>query len=210
MKHLCVIGDIVDSRHAPSRADLQQGFKEVLSTINQRSAEHLATAATITLGDEFQAVYRGTGTLFRDCAEVLLRLHPVRVRFSLGVGAIDTPISAATTLDMDGPAFHVARQGMDGAFKRSGRLFTLGVADREVPPPIRLGLDLASHLVGAWNANRLRILCSLFEGMPVKQVAWDLGLSASAIYKSIQGEAMKPLVGFFREVEAYLATEMGL
>lgn len=208
MNFICVIGDVVDSREVKERGSLQKRFKGVLEELNQARRKSLASPNTITLGDEYQAIYRNADTLFQDFADILLGLHPVKVRFSIGIGGIDTPINRNLTLDMDGPVFHIARGGMDAAFKSSGQIFTLGSAGEPVPPWIRIGLSLISHQIRPWHVNRLRILRQYLEGVPVKRMAEDLGISATAVYKNIRDGAIEPLAGLMHEIEAWMNAEL--
>lgn len=208
MNYLCVIGDVVDSRKVQTRGGLQKDLKEVLAAINHSRKQSLASPNTITLGDEYQAIYRDAKTLFQDLTDILLSLHPVKVRFSIAIGGIDTPINHKQTLDMDGPVFHVARRGLDANFKNSGLLFTLGSADKPVPPWIRIGLALISHQIRPWNTNRLRILRRYLEGVPVKLMTEDVEISATAIYKNIRDGAIEPVAGFMHEIETWMNTEL--
>jgi hypothetical protein len=208
MNYLCVIGDVVDSQKVQTRGGLQKDFKRVLEAINHSREQSLASPNTITLGDEYQAIYRDAQSLFQDFTDILLCLHPVKVRFSIAIGGITTPINHQMTLDMDGPVFHIARRGMDASFKHSGLLFTLASADKPVPPWIRLGLALISHQIRSWNANRLRILRLYLEGVPVKLMTQDLEISATAIYKNIQDGAMEPVAGLMHEIETWMNMEL--
>ena len=55
---IAVIGDIVKSKSIVNRGEVQEQLKTVLNDINQKFADHLASKFTLTLGDEFQAVFR--------------------------------------------------------------------------------------------------------------------------------------------------------
>ena len=66
MQVLVLIADIVESRSIPNRAVYQRKLQELLHTINSRSRQNLLSPYTITVGDEFQALYRNTYGLFSD------------------------------------------------------------------------------------------------------------------------------------------------
>ena len=112
MKYLVLIGDIVASRRLPARAQFQRRMKCVLQALNSRR-KSLVSPYTLTLGDEFQAVYRDADTAFADVFGLMAEIAPVQARFALSVGEIVTPINPAQSIGMDGPAFHRARALLD-------------------------------------------------------------------------------------------------
>ena len=57
MNVVALIADIVDSRAIPERARFQRSLKTTLAAVNKRSRRSLLSPVTLTLGDEFQAVY---------------------------------------------------------------------------------------------------------------------------------------------------------
>ena len=65
MKVVIVIADIVLSREIPDRSTFQRHLKKSVGTL---SAGHpdLLSPYTVTLGDEFQAVYKRAARVFRD------------------------------------------------------------------------------------------------------------------------------------------------
>jgi len=143
MKYLVVIGDVVASRDLPVRAQFQRRLKQALQALNGRR-KALASAYTLTLGDEFQAVYRDAGTAFADVFALQAELAPVQARFALAVGEIVTPINPAQAIGMDGPAFHRARALLE-TLKAKRRL--LGVTPE-------LGQSLKIDPLWAYNIVR--------------------------------------------------------
>lgn len=182
-----IIGDIEGSRELQEadREELQQKLKEELESIN-READGLASPYTLTLGDEFQAVYTETEELFTHCWKILSAVHPVKVRFSIGVGSVVTPINPKQAIGMDGPAFHAARDGIE-QMKESGYLLQLGY--EEFPDAVLLNilngtLHLISREIRNWNKNRITMLHLLKAGLDYKEISSRLGLSQTAFYKN--------------------------
>jgi len=97
MKYLALIGDIVDSKALPKRDAFQAGLAECLKEISSRNPA-LASPYTITLGDEFQAVYKSADTLFADIFSILCHIHPAQARFAVGAGVISTEINRKQSL----------------------------------------------------------------------------------------------------------------
>ncbi len=96
MRYLVLIGDIVASRNSARRHDLQEQMKAVFAELNQNNAG-LISPYTLTLGDEFQVVFNQADRVFTDIFAILAIL-PVKVRFSLGLGAITTDLNPVQAL----------------------------------------------------------------------------------------------------------------
>jgi len=139
--YLAVIGDIISSREVEERHALQAALEEAFQALNDPgesasgppdpSAEALLSPFTLTLGDEFQAVYKNADRVIRDSLYILEAAHPHQVRFSYGVGTMDTDINTDQAIGMDGPAFHRARDGIEALKEeKEDYLFSLsGISD---------------------------------------------------------------------------------
>ena len=198
MNVICLIGDLVGSRTARDRPALQHRLQQALDQVNKRSAPHLLSPGTITLGDEYQAVYKDAGTLFVDLWSVLRQMHPQRIRFSIGIGALDTPVNPERAIGMDGPAFHVARKHMEGPLKRSGLVFHVARAEGPTPAWINASLALMSSQIGSWKPVRHLIFERHLQRLEVKQIAAEARITPAAVYKNIRSgglDAMRDLLG---------------
>jgi hypothetical protein len=192
MRYLVLIGDLVASRDSTNRKTLQQQLKAVLMHLNERSAGPVSPY-TLTLGDEFQAVFKTAEPVFDDMVQILAALHPVRVRFSLGLGEITTELNRDQALGMDGPAFYRARDGID-RLKDSGDLFRLEGLPDTWAALADGSLRLLSKAMQKWEANRLAILHDLLTGLPVKRIAGDLAVTEQAVYKNISSGGLEAVI----------------
>ncbi len=212
MRYLAIIGDIVDSKHVPKRADLQKKLAAALRKINDRKPLP-ASPFTITLGDEFQAVYKGADSLFLDIFSILAEIHPVEARFGVGVGELSTPLNAKQALGMDGPAFHRAREAIT-VLKKSGYLIHLEGEPAVQGPAfdhwklLNHLLNFVSHKVGAWEKNRLRIMCGLLAKRSAAELEQELGVSKVAVYKNINAAALDEFSGLCHEITGILNREL--
>ncbi len=183
---IVLIADIEDSQalSAGEREELQNSLSALLGELNDQNPA-LVSPYTITLGDEFQAVYDNADGICIDILKILAELHPIAVRFSLGVGTIDTSINTEQAIGMDGPAFHAARKGIE-ILKESGFLFHIAVTNEELPSVnlINNSLQLLSQQLRGWNKNRLQILYMLQEGYDYKAISEELEISQQAFYKN--------------------------
>ncbi len=191
MKHkIVLIGDITASKklRGAERGGLQEDLTALIDEINKNAA-YIESPMTITLGDEFQAVYSNAESLLADTWKIMAGIHPVNVRFSIGIGEIVTPINKKQALGMDGPAFYAAREGIK-ALKKSGRIYRVmkaGETDSDTNSGLRLlnrTLDMLSNEMSSWRKSRFDVLLKLSAGVPVKDIAGELGLSATAVYKN--------------------------
>lgn len=199
MQVIALIGDIVASKELPQRGAFQRRLGKVLADTGA-NANHLASPYTITLGDEFQAVYRKADLLFADIFAIMAEIHPVRARIAVGVGALTTRINPAQALGMDGPSFHVARAAL-GALKDDKRLLRIGGQQVEAWALPNHILNFISHQVEGWSRNRLLVMAGLLRGLPVKQIEEGLQISRVAVYKNIRAAALDDVAGICHELE---------
>ena len=185
-KLVVLIADIEESRKmkGPKREQIQNRLSGVLEELSCDSPS-LVSPYTITLGDEFQAVFRSADGICVHILKILTELHPVTVRFSLAAGTITTPINREQAIGMDGPAFHAARRGIN-LLKENGFLFHLDAEeeDQELLAILNGSLKLLSREIRGWNENRLRISYMLKEGYDYREIADRLDISTTAFYKN--------------------------
>lgn len=203
MSKIVLIGDIIASRKIKNRASLQKQLKSVIRQLNRKNP-NLLSPYTITLGDEFQAVYAKAEHLFSDLVNILLALYPEKVRFSIGIGTIDTPINKQQAIGMDGPAFYLARKGIE-QLKASGYLFIVNGLDDEQQDIVNNSLFLVSHQLCKWKQSRLNVFQLLQQGFAVADMTKKLKLSDKAIYKSIDQGELKTVHQLFLAVEKIIS-----
>jgi hypothetical protein len=212
MQYLAIIGDIVDSKQLRQRGEFQTKLAGCLKTVSSRNPA-LVSPYTITLGDEFQAVYKNADRLWLDLFSILRDIHPVQARFAIGVGQLSTEVNRKQALGMDGPAFHQARAAITGLKGTSYLIRLQGAA-----PPAGAGFDpwnlinrllnLMSHRMAAWEQNRLRILCGLLAGQSVGEIGEELGISKVAVYKNINAAVLDEVQGLCDEITRFLNREL--
>lgn len=183
MNYLVLIGDIVSSKKILQREQTQEKLNSVLLKLSKTNT-NIESPYTITLGDEFQAVFSQADNVFFEAFEILAAVYPEKIRFSFGVGNILTPINHQQALGMDGPAFYYARQGME-YLKRSDELFSMEGLETPCTGLVKESLCLFSYTSRNWNLNRIRTFVSLCQNNNVQKIAGELQVSDKAIYKTI-------------------------
>ncbi len=205
MKYLVLIGDIVASRQLAARAQFQRRMKTALQGVNSRR-KSLASPYTLTLGDEFQAVYRDADAVFPDVLALLAEIAPVQARFALAVGEIVTPINPAQSIGMDGPAFHRARALLE-RLKGERRLFGVDGGTEAWPLPAAT-LAVLSGQVEGWRATRLELFARMLAGESVAELAKHTGITVRAVNKNIYAADLDAWKRILDEITRLLNTEL--
>jgi len=191
MKKLVLIGDIVASKRIKNRKEIQKKLQNLFKSFNNN--KEIISPFTITLGDEFQAVFSKADNIFKYLWEVLFAIYPVQVRFSFGIGDITTSINTVQAIGMDGPAFYNAREGLT-ELKQKAFLFNLVHNDEKKIMLIKQVLFLLSHLTSGWKESRFKILSLLYDDMSVFKVAKKMKISDKAVYKNIDAGALANII----------------
>ncbi|TVR32006.1 MAG: hypothetical protein EA390_05765 [Balneolaceae bacterium] len=188
--HIVIIGDLEESKKLKPdlRLKAQRALLTLFDKLNSEPGRPLSSYSII-LGDEFQAVYEEGDHIFRHIWTIMAQLHPVLVRWSIGVGEITTPVNRQRSFEMDGPAFHRARERME-MMKKEKSLISIHTADSSSDKLLNSMFRILSNNLRGWNKNRFLILQKLCEGKEVKQIAAELGLSEVAIYKNINAGSL--------------------
>ncbi|HEY0946222.1 MAG TPA: SatD family protein [Opitutaceae bacterium] len=198
MRVIAVIGDIVGSKEVARRDVFQRKLSAALEATGGEGRA-LASPYTITLGDEFQAVYREAGPIFADIVDVLAEIHPVRARVAIGVGELSTRLNPKQALGMDGPAFHRAREALT-SLKGQKALFRIAGDAAEPWALANHALNLVSHQLRRWERNRLLVLAGLLRGRSVREIEEGMRISRVAVYKNIRAAALDEVTAVCHEL----------
>ncbi len=117
-RYVVLIGDLIGSRKIKDRGAIQERLSDVLARLNVKYTGMLASRLMLTLGDEFQGVFRPDPLLLQLLDELYLAApHPFRL--GLGCGEISTAIDPQMSIGADGEAFWRARAAIDRAHRES-------------------------------------------------------------------------------------------
>jgi len=206
MNYLVLIADIVASKSIVKREITQEKLSDVLNLLSKNNPS-LVSPYTITLGDEFQAVFSKADSIFIEALEILSAVYPVKIRFSFGIGEIHTPINKKIALGMDGPAFYNARQGIN-KLKNSGDLYSLEGLSIPQSNLIQESLSLFSYTCKNWNQNRLRVFTSMNGKVDIQNIAKELQISERAIYKNISEGNLQNIFRLLNEITVMINKEL--
>ncbi len=203
MIYIAVIGEIRDAAALADRRETMERLRAACARLNQwREPLGLAALFTLTVSDEFQALLTHARGIWHSVFAIEAALQPVRLRFGIGVGAVESKIDPAAAVGLDGPALHRAREALDALRADGGSYRVLGLDRAEALA--RHALDLVSHERGRWNANRVDIFSMLLNGKSAAHMANALGISEQAVYKSIRQGRLETVQGVCRAVGGLL------
>ena len=191
---VALIGDLVGSRDSPDRQNLHITLDDALRAVNHRLDP--IVPAMITVGDEFQGVYRSVGDALTASFWVRLTLRPVGdVRFGVGRGAVRTLDTTRGILD--GSAFWRARDAIEAAEVRAARARTRTsrTAYHSPDPPhqvatIQATLDCLDFMIGSLTSPSDVILEGLMNGQTQLEIAERAGISASAVSQRVRRDGL--------------------
>lgn len=206
MQAVVVIGDLVRSSAITQRREFQKRFQQVVEQLNCRD-DGLASRYTVTLGDEFQAVYRDATRIVEHLFLLTADILPQRLRVCIAVGPITTDLNPEQAIGMDGPVFRAARDGI-AFLRQSGEGLCVRGADHDV----RLEdstLRLVARLNHGWRPTRWQVLRGLIDDKPVGELASELRITPAAVYKNINEGGLNLLLEAGRKVGRSLTTKIG-
>lgn len=189
MKTICLIADMVNSQEIIERKKIQEQLKEVLNQINGSSRQYLLSPYTITLGDEFQAVYSQFTTIIKDIINILFVMYPIQIRFSISYDELSTEINNEKALGMDGPAFYSARKNLEIIKREKKSIISLSEKDNPVFSIARSALNIFSNQLNRWNKTTVGCLYYLLADVPKKnilnEITKEVQVKERMIYKAI-------------------------
>lgn len=114
--YYALIGDMVASKKLSpeERWTAQERLASALEIINREFADTVAADFLITLGDEFQGLMKREADPVSAALMIMHELRPYEIRIAIGLGGISTRIDRSAALGADGPAFHLARECIEG------------------------------------------------------------------------------------------------
>ena len=207
MKVLTVIADIVGSRTITDRRTFQQKLESKLNSINSASRSILSPY-TITLGDEFQAVYTNPGTLFADIYQILKEFYPIKFRFSVGSGIIATKINKKKSIGMDGPAFYNARNGLSQM--KSETITSIQFFPENMPDAalINQSLLILNCSMSKWKLHTFIIFSELLQYRSINEIANIASVSTRAVYKIQKTNYLKEYLGLLELIQVAIESEL--
>jgi hypothetical protein len=177
-----VIGDISGSKrlNGVDRYQTQLFVKSAIVQVNEEFRSTLEAPATITKGDEFQALLTSPGDAFRLIRILQKMVFPTCIRYGIGIGNIYR-MGGILPIEMDGPAFHRANRAL--TFSKKNKTTMWLVSDRrEVDQLVNTIFSLISAIKSRWNERHYKLYWAYQELGTYKQVAETENVTPQAIF----------------------------
>ncbi|MFP4550895.1 MAG: SatD family protein [Spirochaetales bacterium] len=185
MQPIVIIADIVGSRRIPGRSAFQQRLGKTLEQINADAGAALLSPYTITLGDEFQAVYSRFAPIFQNLVAIAWRCYPEKIRFAVNAGPIATEINPTAAVGMDGPAFHGARAAIERMKKIDETVIVVQREGASIGPVYDAALRVLSIYLNGLGATALGALALYSRGAELATMVAETGVKQRAVYKAM-------------------------
>lgn len=193
--YIAIIADIKNSRKIKDRNEVQKKLRRVLEGINQQYHNDTCSRFTITLGDEFQGLLRNGANTMHIIADIERQMHPIKMRFGIGVGDIRTEVIKEMSIGADGPVYHNARKAIDilkEDEKRNQtnpadiRLEVDGAENQAVTEMINVILSLMTAIKELWSDRQREIIWDMVEHQVSQtDLAKRLGITQPSVQKSL-------------------------
>jgi hypothetical protein len=180
--YLAVIGDIVGSREVEDRRGLQHLLRAGIEQINLDFSAILASQFILTIGDEFQGLLAKVGRVDGLMGRIRSVVHPIELRFGLGIGELDTPVEEVA-LGMDGPCFHRARRALERA-EEAGTRVEVEAGGHQISFAIYSLLYTAMRT--GWTDRQRQVVDLASSGDSGKRIAGQLGITPSAVSQHLR------------------------
>lgn len=198
-----LIGDLVRSRRAADRPALHRRLRAVLDEANDRFAP--LVPLRITVADEFQGIFPGLGAVVRAALHVRVAMLPESdVRHGIGWGEVSV-LEEEPRVE-DGPGWWAARAAIEevaaaeqrtlSRYRRTAFRVADGAPTGAVPDPavVEALLVLRDERVSGLSERSVSVLRGLLVGRTQKEIAAELGVSASAVSQRVRADGLAALV----------------
>lgn len=206
--YIVLIGDLVQSRSVPNRRAVQKKFTAACAKLNSEAeALGLVSPLTITLGDEFQAVFKNSAKLWDCIFRLEAAMAPIEIRFAVGVGEITTAVRRDTAIGMDGPAFYVARSAIEYLKSSGDRYRVSGIGQDE--DFLNAVLEMLSRNRKKWRPSRMLTLASLLQGKGIGEICKLTKTTEQAVYRNIRDGALDTVRRLIEGISARIDRTIG-
>jgi len=205
-KYIAIIGDLRHSRRAEDRADLQRRllaaidelkskpdffafFESMFPEVKNVAATALPVAATLTAGDEVQALLTSGFATFRVLYQLTDAVSPASMTFGLGFGTVSTDLSDNVAL-VDGPVFHNARDALAVARQKGFWCAAKGFGEDDAI--VTALLSMVGALRSRWTERQDEFIeMILQEELKRIQIARNMDVSPSVVSESLRAAAFE-------------------
>ncbi|HHZ01445.1 MAG TPA: hypothetical protein GX396_00710 [Tissierellia bacterium] len=192
--YIAVIGDIRDSKKLQQRSEVQKKLKSILEEVNNKYYKDIASKFMITLGDEFQGLLCNGSNTMDIIFEIERKMHPVKIRFGIGIGTITTEINKEMPIGADGPGYYNARKAInflkDNEKRKQTNTADIRIeaegSNEEMTVMINTILSLLTVIKNSWTERQREIIWDILKHQDNQSdVAKRFNIKQPAVQKSL-------------------------
>lgn len=191
--YIAIIGDMKQSQKMNNRSEVQNKLKQVLEEINNKYISDISSKFIITLGDEFQGLLGNGVNTMNMVSDIERKMHPVKIRFGIGIGKITTDVNKEMALGADGPGYYKARNAIkylkDNEKKKQAIAadirFEVESDNQATTIMLNTILALMTAIKESWSDRQREIIWDMLEHQDTQMdVAKRLKIQQPAVQKS--------------------------
>lgn len=204
-RYVALMGDLVDSEGAPSRARLHRLFNEAIDRENERS-EGIMSPLTITLGDEFQGLAASFSDALTIAQRIRIRLltENIECRFAIGLVSLASPLNTTNAWNMLGAGLADTRDLLNEKSGASAYRFFLPSRRHRLLARLMDGIARAlTSTERNWTDRQLTIVWgSVVEEESVKALSEAFGSTSRNIYKLREAARFESYLHWWADLHA--------
>lgn len=208
--YYAIIADIQKSKEIKNRKTFQDKLQDILQELNLAYENEFASNFTITLGDEFQALFSSPIHILEIIDKLRCSLHPIKLRFGIGVGNILTSIQKDASIGADGPAYWCAREAINSIYKHKKNIEIQFEADVPFSSLVNTSISLCDEIEAHWTTSQMQFVRGLIlkYGYDVsftqKALADEQACSLQSINKKLKATSYYTYIKLRKEICALL------
>lgn len=176
-----MLGDVISSKKIKNRVEFQKKLIIACNAINKAYKDDIIANMKIIKGsDEIGCLLGSFAPLYDIINGLSDDLYPVKIRFVIVSGKIDTGFETEDISLMDGPAFHQASKLiMD--LKKEKLIFNMLSSNKILDTLLTNNINLIYLLKKRWSHEKLEIINAYERWGDQRKVASKLGISQQTV-----------------------------
>jgi hypothetical protein len=186
-----LLADLERSRSVRDREQVRERLEKSFEQLNSDHHTELTAGFSILKGiDEIGAVFASFGRVYRAITFIEQSLHPLRMRFVLVRGEVDTALESGDVARMDGPAFHLASELLEG-LKDSRLPFSMSAGDKLLDDTLGGMVNFALMARGDWSERQRSFMSEYERTGNQTDAAEALGVTQQAVSSALVSSRYK-------------------
>jgi len=188
-----LLGDIVSSKKIKDRAQFQEKLIRACNFINKHHKNEIIAKMKIIKGsDEIGCLLKNLAPLYNIIKEIGEILYPVKIRFVLVKGIIDTGFLTNDISRMDGPAFHRASELMND-LKKEKLILNISTSNNLGDALISNNINLIYLVKGRWSPTKREIIEAYERWGDQRKVASKLKITQQTVSYHLKSSNWKQI-----------------